>query len=256
LRVIEQPSGDQDNLILEKTTSGPLANPEVRQAIEYAMPRSQLLSAVFDGAGVATSSNSQRGFAGYDPADVNLYPYNLTKAKQLMTAAGYASGFSLSVLTGIGTNTTFVEAVASALKQIGINATITENSGGFPQFAAAAMTKKYTAMVLSTPAQSIYTSLKSALVPGQTENLWGNTDPTLDADLAAAASAPTVAAQDAGLQQVTERLDQLNWIIPIAVTATYAATAASVHNLPASNLTQLNAIDPFSPDAAQAWYGS
>lgn len=256
MQVVTQPAGDADDLILEKTTSGPLANPAVREAIEYAMPRSQILSAVFAGAGVATSSNSQAGFAGYDASDVGLYPYNVAMAKRLMSSAGYASGFSLPVLTGLGTTPTFAEAVSVALKAIGITVSITSNTGGFPQFAAAAATKKYAALVLTTPAQSIYTTLKSAMLPGQTENLWGATDSVLDADLAAAATGSTVATQDAALQQVTARLDRLAWIVPVAVTANYAAVASSVHNVATTNKSQLIVVDPFSPDTSQAWYGS
>ncbi|MGD0557656.1 MAG: ABC transporter substrate-binding protein [Streptosporangiaceae bacterium] len=256
MEIVTQPAGDADDLILEKTTSGPLANPEVRQAIEYAMPRSEILSAVFAGAGTATSSNSQAGFAGYDPADVGLYPYDVAKAKQLMASAGYASGFSLSVLTGLGTTPTFAEAIAVALKAIGITASITDNTGGFPQFAAAAETKNYTALVLTTPAQSIYTTLKSAMLPGQTENLWGATDSALNADLTAAATGSTVATQDTALQTVTSQLDHLAWIVPVSVTASYAAVAAGLHNVPSTNRSQLIVADPFAPDASQAWYGS
>jgi peptide/nickel transport system substrate-binding protein len=256
LQVVTQPAGDADNVILEKTTTGPLASPDVRQAIEYAMPRAAILSAVFAGAGTTTSSNSQAGFAGYDASEVGLYQYDVARAKQLMATAGYAKGFSLSVLTGLGTTPTFAEAVSVALKAIGITASITSNTGGFPQFAAAAATKNYTALVLTTPAQSVYTTLKSAMLPGQTENLWGATDTQLSADLTAAATGSTIASQDAALQKVTDRLDRLAWIAPVAVTASYAAVAASVHNVPATNHSQLIVIDPFSPDASQAWYGS
>jgi len=256
LQVVTQPAGYADDLILEKTTSGPLANPEVRAAIEYAMPRSQILSAVFAGAGITTSSNSQAGFPGYDAADVSLYPYDVAKAKALLTSAGYASGFSLNVLTGLGTTPTFAEAISVALKAIGITVNITDNTGGFPQFAAAAAAKKYTALALSTPAQSVYTTLKSAMLPGQTENLWGATDSALDSDLAAVAAGSTVAAQNAGLQVVTERLDRLAWIVPVAVTANYAAVASGVHGVAATNTSQLIVTDPFSPEVSLAWYGS
>jgi peptide/nickel transport system substrate-binding protein len=256
MRIVTQPSGDADDLILEATTHGPMSNPKVREAIEYAMPRAQILSAIFAGAGVTTSSNSQAGFAGYDASDVRLYPYDVTKAKQLLASAGYAGGFSLPVLTGLGTTPAFAEAVAAALKAIGITVSITSNTGGFPQFAAAAATKKYAALVLTTPAQSIYTTLKSAMLPGQTENLWGATDPVLSADLAAAAAGSTVADQDAALQKVTDRLDHLAWIVPVAVTANYAAVATSVHNVARTNQSQLIVTDPFSPETSQAWYGS
>jgi peptide/nickel transport system substrate-binding protein len=256
MQIVTQPAGDADNLVLEKTTSGPLANPKVREAIEYAMPRSQILSAVFADAGITTSSNSQDGFAGYDAFDVGLYPYDVTRAKALLSQADYSNGFSLTVLTGLGTTPTFAEAVSVALKAIGINVSITNNTGGFPQFAAAAATRQYTALALTTPAQSIYTTLKSAMLPGQTENLWGATDSALTSDLVAAATGSTVAAQNAALREVTDRLDHLAWIVPIAVTASYAAVASGVHNVAATNNSQLIVVDPFSPETSQSWYGS
>jgi hypothetical protein len=121
---------------------------------------------------------------------------------------------------------------------------------------AAAETKNYTALVLTTPAQSIYTTLKSAMLPGQTENLWGATDSALNADLTAAATGSTVATQDTALQTVTSQLDHLAWIVPVSVTASYAAVAAGLHNVPSTNRSQLIVADPFAPDASQAWYGS
>lgn len=257
LQVITKPGGYTADLDLENVESGPLANLKVRQAIAYALPRSDILSAVFNGAGTATSSTSQPGYPGYNAADDNLYATDLAKAKQLMAEAGYPHGFTLSALTGLGAPSSLSQAIAVALQQINITINITMNStAGFPQFLAAAQTKKYDAEVLLIPAESIYTLVKSNLAPGSLVNIWGATSTDLDSAMMAAASAPTVAAQATKLQQVTATLDRLLWIVPLAVTGQYAAAASGVHNVPATIKSQLIAIDPFSPVASQAWYGS
>lgn len=257
LQVITKPGGYTADLDLENTKSGPLANLKVRQAIAYALPRSDILSAVFNGAGTVTTSTSQPGYPGYNAEDDNLYATDVAKAKQLMAEAGYPHGFTLSTLSGLGTPSSLSQAIAVALQQINITMNITLNSAaGFPQFLAAAQTKKYDAEVLLIPAESIYTLVKSNLAPGSLVNIWGATSTDLNNAVTAAASAPTVAAQATGLQQVTATLDRLLWIVPLAVTSQYAATASAVHNVPATIKSQLIAIDPFSPVASQAWYGS
>ena len=76
-------------------TRNPMADPRVRQALNYATDKDALIQAVSCGAG--TAQRSYMPFStplAYGPAA--LYPYDAAKAKALLAQAGYPSGFELT----------------------------------------------------------------------------------------------------------------------------------------------------------------
>ncbi len=101
--------------------SKPLADTRVRQAINYAIDRQSLVSALLGEYGVATTQPSVQGMDGYSEAAAGRYPYDPDKARSLLAEAGYGGGFDLPVLSvhfaGIDTMT---EALVPQLAKIGI----------------------------------------------------------------------------------------------------------------------------------------
>jgi peptide/nickel transport system substrate-binding protein len=98
-----------------------LANPQVRQAIVYAVNNAGIVEKIMRGFGTAAAQQSPNGYLGYNP---NLMPrYDLDKAKMLMQEAGYENGFSLTMMAP---NNRYVnddkiaEAVAGMLSKINI----------------------------------------------------------------------------------------------------------------------------------------
>lgn len=240
-------------LLLEGRTSGPLANQKVRQAIEYAMPRAQLLKALYGGGGFATSSMGIKGQQGYNPSDPNPYPYNPTKAKQLLTAAGYPNGFTIAALDSgaIDPNGALAQAAASALSAVGITMQITTNDGTLAQLLAAIMSKQYPIIVFPQRPIDIFSQVTQQMEPGSIGDAWGLVDPTLNALVTKAASAPTLAGQNAGFEKVTARVDQLAWVVPIAVTDVTQYTSKTISNVPSTYETIDP--DPVSPITASNW---
>jgi peptide/nickel transport system substrate-binding protein len=103
-----------------RETKGPLANPLVRQAMNYAINRKALQPIL--GGGSSTDSVFPKGTPGYSTAANNYYSYNLTKARALMKQAGYAKGITFTVS---GTDYVFIgpyeEAVAAMEAKIGVH---------------------------------------------------------------------------------------------------------------------------------------
>ena len=102
----------------------PLDNPKVREAINYAVNRDDIISVTMDGAGVAlTTAMSPALGKWYDTSLDGTYTYDLEKAKSLLAEAGFADGFDLTVTVPssylVHVNTA-VE-LASELKKVGIN---------------------------------------------------------------------------------------------------------------------------------------
>jgi peptide/nickel transport system substrate-binding protein len=107
---------------------GPLADVRVRQALNYAVDRKKITNAVF---GTHADPTSQWATGdSINPKVNNYYSYNPTKAKSLLAAAGYANGFTLTVL-----NLTFptfdpmTEAICQYLKAVGVTCDIFTDNG-------------------------------------------------------------------------------------------------------------------------------
>jgi peptide/nickel transport system substrate-binding protein len=100
----------------------PYANLKVRQAISYAIDKQALVNTVLSGHGiVATQYSEPRGW-GYNP-NIKGYPYDVNKAKQLLTEAGYPSGFKTTVL-GKVENQLQLTAIQGFLSKVGITAEV------------------------------------------------------------------------------------------------------------------------------------
>ncbi len=98
-----------------------LANAKVRQAIVHAVNNAGIVKKIMKNRATVAGLNSPKGYAGYT---ADLAPrYDLKKAKELMAEAGYADGFTVSM---IAPNNRYVndekiaQAVASMLSKINI----------------------------------------------------------------------------------------------------------------------------------------
>jgi peptide/nickel transport system substrate-binding protein len=125
----------------------PLANAQVRQALNYATDRGAISKALFPGTGAATSQLAPPGGYGYDPSLTSAYPYDVSKAKQLLAAAGYPHGFSLKIVTGdYGGENLMAQALAQQWQQVGVNLQVTDDANS-NQFYAAAFGAKFPAFM-------------------------------------------------------------------------------------------------------------
>jgi len=101
----------------------PFAKKGVREAVEYALDRNAIANNT--GYGFSHAVNQLTGplMTGYKK-DLVGRPYNVSKAKQLLTDAGFPSGFKTTIYAVNTTNNDVLVAIQSYLKAVNIDATI------------------------------------------------------------------------------------------------------------------------------------
>ncbi len=102
----------------------PFNKKEVRQAINYAIDKDEILTMLNGGGGKKIGSGVYAGFTAYfNESCVDAYPYNPEKAKELLREAGYPDGFTFTCI--VPSNYTYhvqtAEIISSQLKKIGVS---------------------------------------------------------------------------------------------------------------------------------------
>jgi peptide/nickel transport system substrate-binding protein len=100
----------------------PLADPRVRQALNYAIDRKSILSSVMHNVGTPVATFCSEVMDAYDPS-IPPFPYDPNKARALLREAGYANGFDFSISGTSGTypgDRDIVLAIAEQLNQVGV----------------------------------------------------------------------------------------------------------------------------------------
>ncbi|WNV57176.1 ABC transporter substrate-binding protein [Oscillospiraceae bacterium NTUH-002-81] len=103
----------------------PLSNPLVRQALNYAVDRASINDFLFGGASHLIGTHMLPALERYYNADTEgLYSYDPEKAKELLTEAGYADGFELSIMvpSSYSQHVSTAEIIVENLKAVGIDA--------------------------------------------------------------------------------------------------------------------------------------
>lgn len=94
---------------------------KVREAINYAVDRQEMVDGYLDGFGVATEMPIVPSVFGYDPSFKN-HEKDLDKAKALLAEAGYPNGFTCTIkLNQSSTYTEPAQILQAQLRKIGIN---------------------------------------------------------------------------------------------------------------------------------------
>jgi peptide/nickel transport system substrate-binding protein len=114
--------------------AAPFSDVRVRQAVNYAVDVQEIASAlVGDGANRLASIFPDKRSLGFDPA-VEPYPYDVDKAKQLLTEAGYEGGFRTQLEMTSTARLDIAEAISQQLADVGISVELV--SSDYPTFNA------------------------------------------------------------------------------------------------------------------------
>jgi peptide/nickel transport system substrate-binding protein len=124
----------------------PLQDVRVRRALNYAVDKERMIATLMGGATAPASQIAHPQSFGYDPS-LQPYPYDLAKARALLTEAGVAKGFDMPTLAVGGANNldAVFQQIAANLSQVGVRMEIRKTivskymeymyQGGWPSIA-------------------------------------------------------------------------------------------------------------------------
>jgi oligopeptide transport system substrate-binding protein len=106
-----------------KNLSKPFTSKLVRQALNYAVNKQRLVQ-LLNGRGIVSHGVIPPPLPGYDP-NGKPYPFNPSKAKQLLKQAGYPEGFSTEIWTiNDEQSLRIVQSIANDLAAVGVKAKV------------------------------------------------------------------------------------------------------------------------------------
>ena len=107
------------------TQQKPFDNPKVRQAIAYAINKDALAKVAFNGYATAAEGVAPQGVEY--AVKIGAWPYDVAKAKQLLSEAGYPNGFETELWSAYNHTTAqkVTQFLQQQLQQIGIRTKIT-----------------------------------------------------------------------------------------------------------------------------------
>ncbi|MDQ6831336.1 MAG: ABC transporter substrate-binding protein [Gemmatimonadota bacterium] len=118
------------------TTRGPLTDARVRQALNLALDRGQILDRLMGGRGRLAAGVIPPSLDGADTARAP-YPHDVAKAKALLTAAGHPAGIDVELWLSTDANFTRVaQAMQSNLAEAGIRVKIVQRDAASVREAA------------------------------------------------------------------------------------------------------------------------
>ena len=181
-----------------------LADPRVRQAINYAIDKEAIIKV--NGDGVPASSLFVEGTPGYTGAANDQYSYDPDKARELLADAGYKSGVSFSILS-LSHWDPVTQVLVANLQDVGIDATI--NNTAIPEYVAGFATEP----VIYRPYAALdsYYDAKSVLLPNGGFNYFHTDDPTVTSLFADASVAESEDAASALWQKMNTYVTDQAW---------------------------------------------
>ena len=98
----------------------PFDDVRVRQALSYAVDKEAVIDVICEGYAIEANSIYPPMMPSFDK-DLNLYPYDVEKAKELMTQAGYPNGVDIKIATSGDERNRIAQLLQADYSQIGVN---------------------------------------------------------------------------------------------------------------------------------------
>ncbi|MDR1077526.1 MAG: ABC transporter substrate-binding protein, partial [Propionibacteriaceae bacterium] len=188
-----------------------LADIRVRQAINYALNREVITSALLGETGVPTTQTVNG--IGYVPALDDFYPYDPDKARALLAEAGYADGLDLPTLsTPFASGDLVTQAIAGQLAEVGINLVV-ESKADANEFFNLMATGAYPVAWIGFGSMPMYLEGINLFMPGALFNPFQTEDDQITELYNKLSVAPPDHIESI-CQQIETRLVVLAWFAP------------------------------------------
>ena len=106
------------------TRKAPFDNVKVRQALSCAVDKQAIIDVICEGYAQQVDTIYPPAMPSYDES-IDLYPYDIERAKQLLTEAGYPDGFTIEIATSGDERNRIAQLLQSDFSKIGVNLEIT-----------------------------------------------------------------------------------------------------------------------------------
>ncbi len=190
-----------------------LGDVRVRQALNYAIDREKITSAIVGDSGQPTDQLSAPGHDGWN--DEPFYPYDPERAEELLSQAGYADGFSIPVrIPNSETHSRITQAIADDLRQIGVELQIEAAAGAQFDQADDATNQAYGAVYIGWGIDTPIRLGSAFWLPDATNNTFDSVDDTL-LDLHQQALVADEQARADIDRQIVARVAELAWFLPV-----------------------------------------
>jgi peptide/nickel transport system substrate-binding protein len=191
------------------TITPALGDKRVRQAMNYAVDRQQILDTIALGSGRVSTQVFPDNSLAFKPELDERYPYDPDQARALLEEAGFADGFEFSAPTP-PTYQTYMEALAGYLADVGItmNIEVVEGAG----FIEAVVGGTYPASVFSFGSEHPHSDINIMMLPEGPLNVLGTVDEEIGR-LYLEAAGSDEAGQRQLYQQINEKATEEAWFL-------------------------------------------
>lgn len=187
----------------------PLADVRVRQAINYALDREKIATALLGEYGFATEQTVVPSEPGYVKTLEGHYRFDQDKAKSLLAEAGYKDGFSLPVVASTSaTAATLSQVLVEQLAGVGI--TVELDARPSADYFQGMTSGTFPAAVVGYGSQPIPMEYDGLFGPQAIFNPLGSTSPTIEDAYTKALVAPEAEAR-ALYEQIERELVEQAW---------------------------------------------
>lgn len=200
----------------EGQTDEALGDVRVRQALNYAVDRDVLTTALFGEYGSPTSQVVGPGYIGYSEANDSIYDYDPDRARELLEEAGYGDGVTITnALFQTPRNSLLTEALIDQFAQVGVTMEV-DTYAGNADWRQAIYSQEYGTAVEGNGFTTPYLAQLATFDPGSPYNgVFGLEDPRMTELITTASALTGDEAEQAWIDAFTYAVEEA-WFVPIA----------------------------------------